>query len=422
MRNLRGALQHVKLELGPAAWHNFRIDTSASLLFAFFNVVYNQFYIAMALRAGASDIQAGLLAAAPAVGLLLSPIWASFIERSQPRPYMIWPNLIGRALIILPAFFGVPVVFVVIALMFQLLMGMQAPAYAALIPRMYPPRLRGRLMGNVRVAMVVLMIPMAYVIGWWMDAAGSQGPLITASALGVLSILVFARLREQDPETWTDARTDVPPAKAEETRRKERAGLRSQWQLVKQNKELALFLTVTTFTGFCNIAAGPLYQIIQVDRLQLANVELGYARIVYYVFLLAAYYVVGWVIDRVSAQRTVIYGLVVYSVVPVLYAVFGNYPAVLAGSALLGIGDAIWDIGFMTYVFRLAPGREAVAFGLHMMLFGIRGTVGPILATSLSGLGLPMPSLLLGAALFGWTGAVLFMIRSRRGVREEASG
>ena len=403
MRRLRGALQHIKLELGPDAWHNFRIDTSASLLFAFFNVVFNQFYIAMALRAGATDFQAGLLAAAPAVGLLLSPLWASFIERSQqPRPYMIWPNLIGRALIVLPAFFGVPVVYVAVALVFQLLMGVQAPAYAALIPRMYPPRHRGRLMGNVRVAMVVLMIPMAYAVGWWTDEAGPGGPLATAAVLGVLSILLFTRIRESKPGGSGAAKLPL------------RSGLRGQWRLVSESRELGLFLAATTFTGFCNIAAGPLYQIIQVDRLALSNVEIGYARIVYYVFLLASYFVAGWVIDRYSARHTVVYGLAAFAIVPVLYALFGNYPAVLAGSAVLAIGDAIWDIGFMTYVFRLAPGREAAAFGLHMMLFGIRGTIGPILSTALSGIGVPMTALLAAAALFGWMGVALFLLLGRR--------
>ncbi|OUM96175.1 MAG: MFS transporter [Thermobacillus sp. ZCTH02-B1] len=407
MRKLRGALEQVRLELGPDAWHNFRVDTSAALLFAFFNVVINQFYLTMALRAGATDFQAGLLAAAPAVGLMLSPIWASLIERSQnPRPYMIWPNLIGRTLILLPAFFGTPAVFVAVALAFQLLMGVQAPAYAALIPRMYPPRHRGRLMGNVRVAMVLLMIPMAYLVGWWMDKAGSGGPLASASVLGVLSILIFTGIRETVPANAASGGLASAGLR--------RGGFGNQWRLVRESRELGLFLFATTLTGFCNIASQPLYQIIQVDRLALSNVEIGWARIVYYVCLLASYLVVGWVIDRFSARRTVIWGLAAFSAVPALYAMFESYPAVLAGSAILAVGDAIWDIGFMTYVFRLAPGREAVAFGLHMMLFGIRGTIGPLLSTALSGAGLPMSVLLGAAALFGWAGVLLFLLLGRR--------
>ena len=56
---------------------------------------------------------------------------------------MVIPNLIARALIVLPAFFGVPLVYVAAALCFQLLMGIQSPGYAALVIRMYPPSIGG---------------------------------------------------------------------------------------------------------------------------------------------------------------------------------------------------------------------------------------------------------------------------------------
>jgi len=397
-------LRQLKVQLGPQAWNNFRIDASASLLFSLFNAVFNQFYIPMAIQQGANNMQVGLLAAAPAIGLLFSPLWAALIERRGPRKFMIYPNLIGRALIILPAFFGVPLVYVGVALLFQLLMGMQAPAYASMVTRIYPPQHRGRLMGNVRVGMVVLMIPLAYLVGHWTDAAGPSGPLAAAAVMGVVSILVFTRVKESEPLA-------AAPAAAV----RKRGTFREQWSLVRGNRELAIFLAATTFTGFCNIMAGPLYQIIQVERLELTNVEIGYARMTYFACLLLAYFVVGWAIDRISAKSTIIYGLLAFAAVPTLYGLFGNYPSVLIGSGIQGIGDAIWDIGILAYVFRLAPGREAVVFGLHMLLFGIRGTVGPLLSTTLAGYGMSMPPLLLGAALFGWIGCALFVFMGRRG-------
>src|SRR5690606_31837517 len=113
------------LQMSPGSWHNFRADVIASGLFSLFNVVFNQFYMPIAIQQGASHIQVGLLAAAPAIGLLFSPLWASWIERTNPKGFVVWPNLIGRALIILPALFGAPLVFVIAALVFQLLMGIQ---------------------------------------------------------------------------------------------------------------------------------------------------------------------------------------------------------------------------------------------------------------------------------------------------------
>ncbi|MFD2613379.1 MFS transporter [Paenibacillus gansuensis] len=381
------------------SWFNFRTDFIAAVTFSLFNVVFNQFYVPMAIQQGASNIQVGLLAAAPAIGLLFSPLWAGWIERTTPKPFVIVPNLIGRLLLVLPAFFGAPWVYVATALLFHLLMGIQAPAYAALITRIYPADLRGRLMSYVRIAMSALMIPLSFLVGIWTDFGGPSGPLLAAGLTGMLSILIFTRLKE-------DERPAAQPAVTK------RSSLKEQWQVIRQHPGLAVFFTATTFAGFANILANPLYQIIQVERLGLSNVEIGWARMAYFSSLLVSYFVVGWVIDRFSPKHTLVYGLAAYTLIPLLYGVFFNYPAVIIGSAVQGVGDAIWDIGILAFVFRIAPGREAVVFGLHLMLFGIRGTIGPLISTGLSET-VPLEALLFGACLCALIGTALFMAGSK---------
>ncbi|MGO4495656.1 hypothetical protein AB4114_07080 [Paenibacillus sp. 2RAB27] len=105
--------QKLGLQMSPATKHNLYSDFGAACLFSLFNVVFNQFYIALAIRQGATNLEVGILAAAPAIGLLFSPIWAGRIEQSNPKPFVIIPNLIGRSLLLLPAFFGAPSVYVV---------------------------------------------------------------------------------------------------------------------------------------------------------------------------------------------------------------------------------------------------------------------------------------------------------------------
>lgn len=389
------------IQMSSTAWRNFRCDFAASSLFSVFNVVFNQFYVPMAIQQGATGIQVGLLSAAPAIGMILSPLWAGLIEHTDPKRFVIWPNIIGRALIILPAFFGVPWVFVITALCFQMLMGIQAPAYAPFITQVYPASLRGRLMGYVRVAMGLLMIPISYAIGLWTDLSGASGPLILASITGVASISLFFRLRP------------LEPPKEKPVVRK-RATLREQWQVVRENRLLAVFLLATTFAGFANFFSQPLYQIIQVEVLQLSNVEIGYARMTYYLFLIISYLFVGWAIDRYPPERALVFGIGAYGIAPLLYSLFGNYSAVIAASGVQGIGDAIWDIGILAFVFRIAPGREAVVFGLHLLLFGIRGTIGPLLSTSLDAV-LTQSSLLFVASILGIVGTVLFILGARAG-------
>jgi MFS family permease len=393
MNRIRLAFQNFKLQTGSEAWHNFQCDLAASLIFSLFNVVFNQFYIPMAIRQGATEMQVGILAAAPAIGLLFSPLWAPFIQRSSPKPFVIIPNFAGRMLILLPALISSPVVFVAVALVFNMLMSIQAPAYASLVTRIYPPPLRGRLMANVRVAMVLLMIPLAYLVGVWTDAVGPGQPLAAAAITGAVSILIFSRLREKAPDR---------PAPAG------RLTFKAQWDLVRENRKLRVFFLATLVTGFGNLLALPIYQIVQVDRLGLSDVQIGTARVVYFIFLLGAYFICGRMIDRYSADRTLLYGIGLCGFIPMLYAVAPGYATVLICSGMLGSVDAIWDIGMLAFINRIAPGREAVVFGLHMMLFGIRGTAGPLLSTALAGT-VPLSWLLMAAAVFGCLGTLILL-------------
>lgn len=382
-------------QLSADASYNFRIDITAACTFSLFNVVFNQFYLPMAIDAGASNIQVGLLSAAPAIGLILSPLWASLIERTSPKRFVIFPNLIGRLLILLPALFGTPLIFVLTALAFHILMGIQAPAYASLMTRIYPVQYRGRLMGFVRVAMGLVMIPLAYLVGYWSDAYGSSGPLATASITGIISIVVFFGLRE----------SEATPTRPIATKR---ASLKEQWQLVRQNRELGIFLVATSLSGFGNILSQPLYQLIQKEVLQLSFQEIGIARTTYFTFLLCSYFIIGSLIDKFAPHKILTFGIAAFAIVPMLYGLSESFPIVIIGSGIQGIGDAIWDIGILAYVFRLAPGREAVVFGLHLLLFGIRGTVGPLISTGLADV-LPFSIMLLAASLCAWIGVAVFV-------------
>jgi MFS transporter, DHA1 family, staphyloferrin B biosynthesis exporter len=388
------------MRMSRRAWTNFRWDFAAALTFSLFNVVFNQFYIPIAIRSGASDFQVGLLVAAPAVGLLFSPIWAGMAERGKALSYVIYPNLVCRLLIFIPALFASPWVFVGIALCFHLLMGIQAPAYATVMTQIYPTEIRGRLMGYVRVAMGLVMIPLAYGVGLWIDKAGSLYPLLTAAITGAFSVVLLFMLKNEQEGSQTAAAD-----------RKKRATLKEQLQILKNNRPLVLFLTATSLSGFGNMLANPLYSIIQVDYLKLSNTDIGLVRIAYFVCLLLAYLVMGWVIDRYSPKYSLMASVSCHMIAPLLYGVFGTYPAVLTASGLQGIADASWDLSCMAYVFKLAPGREGVVFGLHLMLFGIRGTIGPILGTSLNGT-LPVETILYAASICAMLG-LLSLIMSR---------
>ncbi len=393
-------VQILGLRMSRQARTNFQWDFIAAALFSLFNVVFNQFYIPIAIRGGATDFQVGLLSAAPAVGLLFSPIWASMAERRRAKYFVTFPNIIGRLLIFIPALFTSPWVFVGIALAYQFLQGIQAPAYATLMTQIYPADIRGRIMGYVRVAMGLLMIPLAFTVGIWIDRAGSFYPLLIAAVTGSVSMVIFSMVKEE--------RLPDPLAAA-----RKRVRFRDQFTVLRNNRPLVLFLIATTFSGFGNMLANPLYNIIQVQRLELSNMDIGIVRICYFALLLLAYFFMGRVIDRFGPKRAMIICIGCHVMCTLLYGVFGTYPAVLMASGLQGFADATWDLGCLAYVFRLAPGKEGVVFGLHLMLFGIRGTIGPLLGTGLNGV-LPIEAIILAASFFCLCGFLTLVLAKEK--------
>ncbi|SIT00713.1 MFS transporter [Alicyclobacillus vulcanalis] len=356
-------------------WWNFRIDFGGSVLFALFNVVVNQFYVPMAIRHGASNLEVGLLTAAPAIGMLWSPVWANFMRTRSPKPFVLWPLVVGRMSVLIAGFGLTPGAFLVTSFIVNLMNGIQAPAYPALLARMYPPTLRGRLMGYVRVAQGTLLIPLAYLVGQWSQHQGDRWPLVGAAVMGTLSVLLFSRVREVE-SPGEGLRSDEQGHRLLQ--------IFGHWHVARSSRPLAIFLMATMATGFGNLLAGPIYQIYQVHTLNLSNAEIGVTRVLYYVALLVAYFVVGWVIDTWSPRHAMFIGMSAYALAPTLYVLDGSYGAVMASCALLGVGDAVWDIGCMAYIFRAVPGREAEAFGLHFLLFGIRGAMAPLISTAMT--------------------------------------
>ncbi len=375
---------------------NFRWELSSAVLGCLFLVVYAQFYVPIAIQHGATNLQVGLMTAAGPIGLLLSPIWASMINNRRPLPYVIYPNMLARLLILLPALHAAPWMFLLATFAMSVLIGVQAPAYASLMANVYPSELRGRLMGYVRVASGVLMLPAVYMVGRWMDRAGGSGPMLAAGVLGFLAFLMFFGMKEANTQLVSQSRITF----------------REQLRILAGNRWLLLFFGTTTIVGFHHMLSLPLYPIIQVNVFQLTNVEIGYIRIAYYLMLMLGFLIIGSVVDKHSPITALLISFACHMMVPLLYAMPGNYPAAIIAGGAQGLGDACWEIGCMNTIFRYAPGKEAVFFGLHLLLHGIRGTIAPMLGTTLMDV-LPLAYIFTYSVLWIAVGFVVLLFGSR---------
>jgi MFS family permease len=373
------------------AVYDYTSSCMNGLLYAF---AY-QFYIPVAIQNGAANWQIGLLSAAPAAGVLLAPLWASLQLGKAPKPFVILSNLLGRLSFLLPAVWGTPWSYVCTLFFFHLMMGIQSPAYASLMTRIYPPEVRGERMGKARMMMCFAMIPISPLLGYWLDLQGSAPPLIWSAITGSLSIGVLAFVKDYDPR-FSLSKSTLPPS------------FFSQLRFVQSNPLLLVFFVATSLCGINYILASPLYSIIQVEHLQLTNLQISQSKVIYFIVLLLSYYATGRIIDRYSPGQTLIFAMVGFMTGPLLYIFFPGYGGVLTANAIYGAADAAWELSILSFIFRMAPGREAVVYSIHLLLFGIRGTIAPIIGTSLVS-SMPMTQILCISTACGLLGLLLFI-------------
>src|SRR5256712_11775991 len=86
----------------PEIRRALRIDVSAALLFTVFASVTTPF-IGLSLRRelGATPLQLSVMSAAGRACLLLSLAWARALGGPAPQPYLVWPAVVGRGLVLL---------------------------------------------------------------------------------------------------------------------------------------------------------------------------------------------------------------------------------------------------------------------------------------------------------------------------------
>jgi hypothetical protein len=184
-------------------------DLWASLAYGFFSGGCLTFLSIAARRAGVSDAGMALMLTMPYVGMLSGILLGHLAERHGPMPFYLWPTLASRAsLLALPLVKG-PIGFLAVAAAFHLLANLGGPAYASMMRSNFSDEHRGRLMGNVRVLIVVVAAGTSWAAGAVLERwPGSWHWLFAgASAVGIVALLFFARIR---PRRWIPA--GRPPA------------------------------------------------------------------------------------------------------------------------------------------------------------------------------------------------------------------
>lgn len=352
----------------------------------------------VARHAGLDPVGIALLAAAPFMANLLGLFAGRFGPRT-PRGMTIF-RATGALLLVGMFLMPIPVVMAALATGYWISLAFSSPLQQRMWGAMYPTSERGRLIGIVSTGKAAAAGAAVLVGGILADQVG--GMLVVAFAGAVGAVLALSSKRIEVP-----LEEDAP-----------RPSARESWAVFRSRPVLRQVAAAQAFYGGGLIAAGPLYALVQVDRLQLSMAEIGLLGILGAVATTLSCVFWGSMADRRGSIPIMRIGSAMGLVSIVIYTFAPAVGFLMAASIIVGIANAATDMGLVSVIAEEVPqeDRAAAVSGLNA-LTGARGMFAPFVASIAvqSGILSLTGALVLCAAATG-IGALMYIRLSQAGV------
>jgi FSR family fosmidomycin resistance protein-like MFS transporter len=156
--------------------------------------------------------------------------------------------------------------------------------------------------------------------------------------------------------------------------------------LKQDAKVIGLVGTAHGVSHFYHLILAPLFPWLK-DAFGLSYAELGLLMTVFFIVSGIGQALAGFVVDRVGALRVLFFGLTCLGLSALALSMAQNYPMLLAGSMLAGLGNSVFHPSDFTLLNqRVSTARLGHAFSVH----GISGNLGwaaaPVFLTTIAGL------------------------------------
>ena len=347
------------------ARRNARIDIIAAAFFGLFGGLTSPFIPFMARdRLQASPLEVSLVVASQGIVLLLSLWFARFVRARHPVRLVAIPSFIARALLLLMPAVRTPEAYVAVVLGHYAIGSISALGYAQVMRAVYPPDVRGRIMGVVRVGMALMWIAASLVGGRVMQSVPFQWVFAVGGLFGMTSSVIFSRMRL--PE-------DVPM--------EEPIDLSRTREILREDRPFRLFLTGLLVYGFGVWFISPAIPILLVDVLHATSFQAGLLSAVSSATWLFSYYYWGRMIDRRSAAGAMSLILFIGAITPTIYFISTNAWVVQLAGVTEGLTSAGFDLGWLTAILEYSPpGQIRHYVAIYNTAVGVRGATAPFLA------------------------------------------
>ncbi len=351
----------------------------------------------VARHAGLDPVGIALLAAAPFVANLLG-LFAGRLGPRTPRALSIF-RASGALLLVVMFLLPIPIVMAALATGYWISLAFSSPLQQRLWGAMYPSSERGRLIGIVSTGKAAAAGAAVLIGGILADQIG--GMVVVAFAGGVGALLALSSSRIQAP-LEEDAR---------------RFSARESWAIFRSRPALRQVAAAQAFYGGGLIAAGPLYALVQVDRLQMSMAEIGILGILGAVATTLSCVFWGSMADRRGSIPIMRIGSLLGLLSITIYAFAPAVAFLMVASVIVGVANAATDMGLASVISEQVPQEErgAAVSGLNA-LTGARGMFAPFVASiAVQSGALSLTAALVLCAVATGIGALLFVRLSQSG-------
>jgi MFS family permease len=346
----------------------------------------------IARRGGLEPLGLAVLSAAPFLTNLLS-VFAGRLGPQSTRQFALLRGIGAGSLVGLAFVPGAPII-IAVAFVFWISISFGSPFQLRFWGVTYPGRMRGRVIGFLGTGRAAAAGIAAIVGGILADRLGGPTAVALGGVVGLACSLAYIGFR-------TSASASPIAYSARESIRAMRARPMLQRVALAQG-----------FFGGGFIAAGPLFALVYVDRLDLSLSDVGLIGVIGAAATTVSFLVWGTVADRFDALAAMRWGSIIGLVGLLVYAVAPAYGLLLPAALAIGISNSSIEIGVSGVISdQTELASRAAAMSGWNAVTGARGLVAPFLMSALVqfrvvdltvGLLICASASALGVGLFWW--------------------
>lgn len=353
--------------LDPLLRRNLAYDVATAFGAGLFTALVVNFLGVVARRQGADPLLLAVLTACPFAANTFAIAGGAWVPAAQPARYVAVIQGLGRGAFLFALAADTPAALVAMSFVLHLTLALCQPTVYEILRLIYPDRMRGRLMGLVRIVQAGTAAIAAPLAGLLMDALGHRALFALGAAIGLVGSLSYGRIRTRRGDT-------VP-----------RFQPLSAFRVLAADRRYAWLVMAWVIWGFGTVMALPLYPIVLVDRLQASYGDVGALSLVLAASGLLAYLVWGTVVDRRGGAPALLASFVLQAATPVLYAVAPDVRWLALASAFTGVANGAMEIGWPSLLIRIAPPDQRPRYAaLLTTVTGLRGLVAPFVGSALA--------------------------------------